>query len=446
MKSDNKMDFNDISTYLDNLPVFTPKGVDDGSIKYNLKSIDELLKRVGRPDKKIKIIHIAGTNGKGSTGIFLRNILSASGYKTGSFTSPELIRFDEQIRVDGKVIGENNSARIISKLKGVAEQMMHENLQYPSKFELLFAAAMVYFEEQKCDYAVLECGLGGTNDATNVIDVPYLAVITDIDIDHTSILGNTKEEIAHHKAGIIKKGGTVLAIEGALEVNKVLSERAKEVGAKIEFTSSEDIIQENSIITNLDGQRFKARGIDGEIRMSMLGTYQIRNAALAIRASQILKEKGTEGIDVNSIIEGILRAKNPCRFEVVKKKPYIIIDGAHNTGGVRELVKSISKFFPGEKIIFIAGILEDKEYAKMLKVISPYAEIIYTVKPESIRALGAEELANVAKNLGIKALACSTYEDAIETALKEANGRPICVFGSLYFVGRIRELVIRMKG
>lgn len=446
MKSDNKMDFNDISTYLDNLPVFTLKGVDEGIIKYNLESIHELLKRVGRPDKKIKIIHIAGTNGKGSTGIFLRNILSASGYKTGSFSSPELIRFDEQISIDGKVISENNSARIISKLKGVAEQMMQENLQYPSKFELLFAASMVYFEEQNCDYAVLECGLGGTNDATNVIDAPYLAVITDIDIDHTSILGRTKEEIAHHKAGIIKKGGTVLAIKGQLEVNKVLSERAKEVGAGIEFISQKKLILENSIKTSLDEQRFKAIGIEGEIIMSMLGTYQIRNAALAIRASQVLKEKGTKGIDDNSIIEGISRAKNPCRFEIIKKNPYIIIDGAHNTGGVRELVKSISKFFPDEKIIFIAGILEDKEYNKMLQIISQYAGMIYTVRPESIRALGAEELANFAKNIGIKALPCNTYEDAIENALKEANGRPVCVFGSLYFVGRIRELIIRMKG
>lgn len=446
MKSDNKMDFNDIITYLDNLPVFTPKGVYEGIIKYNLESIRELLKRVGRPDKKIKIIHIAGTNGKGSTGIFLRNILSASGYKTGSFSSPELIRFDEQISIDGKVISEKDSARIISNLKSVAEQMMQENLQYPSKFELLFAAAMAYFEEQKCDYAVIECGLGGTNDATNVIDVPYLAVITDIDIDHTSILGNTKEEIANHKAGIIKKGGTVLATLGPKEVNEVLSERAKEVGAGIEFISPKELILENSIKTSLDEQRFKAIGIEGEIIMSMLGTYQIRNAALAIRASQVLKEKGTKGIDVNSIKEGILRAKNPCRFEIVKNNPYIIIDGAHNTSGVRELVKSIRKFFPDEKIIFIAGILEDKEYNKMLQIISPYAEMIYTVKPESIRALGAEELANFAKNIGIKALPCNTYEAAIETALKEANGRPVCVFGSLYFVGRIRELIIRMKG
>ena len=446
MKSDKEMNFEETSKYLDNLPIFTPKGVNDGSIKYNLVSIAELLKRVGRPDKKIKTIHIAGTNGKGSTGIFLRNILTASGYKTGSFSSPELIRFDEQISIDGKVISEKDSARIISNLKGVAEQMMQENLQYPSKFELLFAAAMVYFEEQKCDYAVIECGLGGTNDATNVIETPYLALITDIDIDHTSILGRTKEEIARHKAGIIKKGGTVLANWGSPEVNKVLSERAKEVGAGIEFISSEEIIHENTISTNLEGLRFKAIGIGGEIRMSMLGTYQIRNAALAIRASQVLKEKGTKGIDGNSIIEGISLAKNPCRFEIIKKNPYIIIDGAHNTGGVRELVNSISKYFPGEKIIFIAGILEDKEYNKMLKDISPYAEIIYTVRPESMRALSAEELANSAKTLGIEAIPCRTYEDAIDTALKESKGRPICVFGSLYFVGRIRKLMIGMKG
>lgn len=438
------MNLAEASKYLDNLPSFTAKGVRDGKISYNLLAIRELLKRLGNPSHGMKIVHIAGTNGKGSTAIYLSNILEAGGYRIGVFSSPELISFDEQIKINGEIIPNGDTARIISQIKEISLEMAKENMPCPSKFEIIFATALQYFKEEKCDAVILECGLGGTNDATNAIGTPMLSLITDIDFDHTALLGNTLREIAGHKAGIIKSKGKALAIAGSNEVEEVLRKRAKEVDAELEFVNISSYCSSIKREKNMSGQSFEVKDIDGRIYTKMLGGYQIRNAGLAIRASKELRKNGFEFSD-DDIKCGISKAINPCRFELISKNPYIIIDGAHNLGGVKELTKSLGSIFSGEKLIFISGILRDKEYMKMLKTILPYVQFLYAVKPESERALEAEKLAEKALEIGIKAVACESYEEAIDSAISKANGKPICIFGSLYFAGRIRELIISGK-
>lgn len=433
------LNFEEALKYIENLPTFSPEGVSKGKMSYDLDGIRELVSRVKNPEQDLKIIHIAGTNGKGSTGTYLRNILTNSGYKTGHFSSPELIRFDEQISINGKTIREEDTTRILNRLKMVAEEMMAENLAYPSKFELILTMAFIYFAEENCDFVILECGLGGTNDATNIIGTPEIAVITDIDFDHTSILGNTLGEIASHKAGIIKQGGTALSVVQESEAKEVITARTGEVDAKLHFVTDEPEIIERS----LEGQSFKLKGYTRAFHTRLLGLYQIKNALLAIRAAEILEEKASAMIGEENIREGILKTRYPCRFELISKEPNIIVDGAHNTGGVQSLADSLNICFPGKKALMIAGVLADKDYKEMLGIISPFAKRLLAVKPISTRALPEERLAEAAIECGIDSEACKNYEEAVRKAMSEEDSDGlICIFGSLYCVGMIRELIL----
>lgn len=437
------VNFKEAEGYIENLPTFTPEGVKKGKLTYDLDGIGELLRRVGNPERRLKVIHIAGTNGKGSVGTYIRNIITAGGYRAGHFSSPELIRFDEQISIDGKIINEEETSRILGQLKTIAEEMVADNLAYPSKFELILATALIYFKDENCDFVVLECGLGGTNDATNIIETPELAVITKIGIDHTSILGKSLSEIAGHKAGIIKRDGRVVSAPQDVAVREVLEARAAEVSAELIFAAGDPNVTERS----LGGQTFTLEGFEGSIKTRMLGTYQVGNAVLALRAATLLREKSADKISEESIKKGIYNASYPCRFELISKEPYIVVDGAHNEDGARSFVESLSAYFPGRKTLMIAGVLADKNYKKMLQILAPLSEGIYAVEPGSVRALPGEKLAEAAKECGIAAEPCEDYSAAVRKAMDEAGKDGlICVLGSLYCAGRIRELMIQERG
>lgn len=370
----------------------------------------EFMDALGHPELDMHFIHIAGTNGKGSVAAFVSSILQAASFaseksfKVGLFTSPHLIDYTERIQIDGVHIPREEVTRIGQSLLGMELKLE------PTMFDYWLAMAIIYFKEQQVDYVVLETGLGGAKDSTNGLSqLPEVCAITSIGLEHTQYLGNTLAEIAGEKAGIIKPGVPVVIGQMNDEASEVIEARADEMGCILH----------------------RATTVDKDVKLGLFGGYQRKNAAVAIEIIKCLPL----AVDNQTIATGLANARWPGRMDIISEDPFILIDGAHNPSGVRALADSLMGEFPKIKFSFIMAVMADKDYVEMAKIISPIAQRIYTVTIDYSRALQAETLAEDLKNIGIDAVACENYKDAINRASAQDN--PIIVMGSLYFIGEV---------
>ena len=403
-----------------------------------------MLEKLNHPEEGISYIHVAGTNGKGSVAAFLCSILKEAGLKTGMFTSPHLIDFEERIRIDGELISKEDVHRLGNKL------LSEEFGVQPTMFDYCLSMALLYFKEQQCDVIVLETGLGGKYDSTNAVGTPAVSVITKIGFDHMAILGNTLVEIAGEKAGIIKKGTKLVCESQDAEVEEVFKEKAEQTGVdKIEIIATEKIQIK-------DHQTFSAYGHE-DLKMQMLGLHQFENATAAILAAEFYltdylytklkeefkteqerKEKVRQQIK-QAVRDGIAAAKWPGRMEVLMQHPFFMVDGAHNAHGVTALRKSLESLFPGEKFHFLMGVMADKDYVDMIQELLPLALDFTTVTVEYSRSLEAKELAECIEKMGVKASCRASLKEAM-SEITDARKEKTIAFGSLYFVGEIEEM------
>ena len=394
-----------------------------------LSRTQELLQRLGDPQKTLKFIHIAGTNGKGSTAAMLDSILRAAGYRSGLYTSPFITCFNERMQVNGEMISDDELAEITEQVKPHAEAMA----DHPTEFELVTAIAMVYFARHACDIVVLEVGLGGELDSTNVIDTPEAAVICNIGYDHMEVLGDTLEEIASAKAGIIK-GGDAVIYRGADSVEAVFAERCKATGATLHKADFDGL---HLLRSSFEGQVFDC-GERKALELQLLGQHQLRNAAVVLATVDVLTKKGWS-ISEEQLRAGLKSVTWPGRFELLRKDPVFIVDGGHNPQCIEALAKNIADYLPGMEITGLTGVMADKDYADMYRIVAPYITRFVTVTPCNPRALPAEKLAEALSRYEKPVTACATVAEGVRTAIAQtAPNGAVVAFGSLYMVGDIR--------
>jgi len=393
--------------------------------KPGLDRIEELCGALGHPEKELKFVHVAGTNGKGSFCSMLESILRNAGYKTGLYTSPYIKEFNERMRVMGENIDNATLARITERVRPVADSMKDK----PTEFELITAIAFEYFKESGCEVVVLEAGMGGRLDSTNVIRNPLLSVITGIALDHTAFLGDTTEKIAKEKAGIIKDGAPVLyggVDDGAA---RVIEEVANKLGSEYTRVDYGNLSVRSA---TLDGTLFDF-GNYKNVNISLLGLYQPRNASVVLSAVDILRKRGLE-ISDEAVRKGLKDAKWPARFEVVCDTPLIIFDGAHNPDGITSATRSIRHYFGERGVFVLTGVLKDKDYDFIAGELATVAKRAFTLTPDSPRALSAEEYSEVLKLKGVDATPYPTISEAFLAAKDAAarTGMPLVCLGSLY--------------
>ena len=398
--------------------------------KPGLGRITELMDLLGNPQNDLQFIHVAGSNGKGSTSAMLSSILTYAGYRTGLFTSPHLCRYNERIKINNIDISDDELCSVAEKVS-VAVKQMHEE---PTEFERFTAIALLYFQMCACDIVVLEVGLGGRLDSTNVIKAPVLSVITNIGLEHTELLGDTLEKIATEKAGIIKSGSDVVLYEQSAEVEKVIRRKCEVFHCGLTVT---DHTQEQLEQMDMTGQIFSYRKRKS-LRLNLLGMYQFHNAAVVLDAVDALNQRGFS-VSEEAVAEGLSRVVWPARMELLGKDPLFLLDGAHNPQCAEALAEALSMLTPEKKAVFITGVLADKDYPAMLAKTIPFAGHCICVTPKSDRALPAEQLSNYLKSQGIDATAAKCIDDAILMALEMAQGEIIVAFGSLYMAGEIRS-------
>ena len=404
------------------------EGVSYLGVKPGLERVSALLGRLGHPERKTRFVHVAGTNGKGSTSVMTASALSACGYKTGLYTSPHLARVNERMRLDGAEIPDGEFARVVSALASAAEGLTEPC----TEFELLTAAALLWFAEAGADIAVLEVGMGGRFDATNVIPRSECAVITNIGLDHTAVLGDTVEAIAAEKAGIFK-GGRAVSYEQPESVAAVLRSAAAKTGTELTFA---DFSKIEPLSDSVEGQRFRFEGEEYSIRL--LGAHQLKNAAVALTALDALRAAGWD-IPTEAAQKGLASAVWPARFELVGRSPLFVVDGGHNPQCVAATAAAIREYLPGGQCVILMGVLADKDWRAMLDTLSTVAEGFVCVTPDSPRALPAAELGAEIMRRGLHAEVCSSVPEAVEAAKALAGpDGAVCSVGSLYMSGAVR--------
>ncbi len=411
------MTYDQAKAYLASCTAFSVTDIEKGKRTLGLATIKEILTHLDKPHHNLSFIHVAGTNGKGSTVAFLHEILVAQGYKTGVFTSPYLYEYPEMMKVNHTCISKEQFAMYCHQIQEICVQ--HQIA--PSEYEVLFAIALLYFKNEQCDYVILETCLGGLNDVTNCIPFCKMALFTPIGYDHTQILGNTLTSIATHKAGILKEKCQAISTHQAQEVVTVLQKQAKITHSMLSFTNRATNIQYTSTQTTFDYKDFK------HLTIGLKGKFQVENAVLAIEAACQL------GISDESIYKGLAQARWMARFEWIRENPPLILDGSHNLQGVNSLVESLQTYLPNTKIVFVVGVLKDKNYKDMMLRVKPLAKEFLCVDIDNPRALAKEDLCAYLSSIGCKA---RTIEDLDE--LLQYN-QPVCVFGSLYYIGHVRK-------
>ena len=447
--------------------------------KLGLSRTEELLRLLGNPQKQLRFVHVAGSNGKGSTCAMVERILREAGYVTGFYPSPYIEDFRERIQVCGEYITEEALCRITARVRDAADSME----DHPSQFEIITAIGLLYFAEKNCNIVVLEVGLGGIFDSTNVIDAPEVAVITNIGLEHTEYLGNTLAEIARNKCGIIKSGADVVCYENAAEVMDVVRRVCEEKGCPLHIARYSRI---QLIEKGLEGQTFRflhdqapasqdiAISADEPLRLGLLGEYQLHNAATALTIVEALRGRGWK-IPQEAVCQGLAEVRWPARFEVLSRHPLFILDGGHNPQCAEALAESIREYLPdrnsdltdresdlpgrkadlGKKAVFLMGMLADKDYRAVIDIISPFAAGFVCLTPDSPRALPAEKLAAELQERGFYAKPCGTAAEGIKEALSlavrlggrgcgtedtsEEGALPVVSFGSLYMAGAVRS-------
>lgn len=404
-----------------------------GKTKLGLSRTRQLLEMLGNPQKNLKFVHVAGSNGKGSTCAFMASVLKKAGYKTGLYTSPYLQEFSERIKINDVNISGIRLTEVTEKVKSFAEEME----DHPTQFELITAIAMLYFYEENVDIVVLEVGMGGEFDSTNIIDSPLVAVITNVGLEHTEYLGDTIEEIAKTKSGIIKPGSNVVLYDGDERVSNVVLEKAQSVGADFVKCDFEKI---EIVYSKLSGQKFIYKDKAYSIRLA--GEHQIKNCVVAIEAIEVLRRLGFS-VSENALAEGLEETRWPARLEVLSEEPLFILDGGHNPQCAGALTKALRDLLGNQKFTFIVGILADKNYEEVFDILMPFANRFICLTPENPRAMKAEDLA---KFLNSKGASAEYFDDndsklAVEKAIRKSfeleSG--VIAFGSLYMAGLIRD-------
>ena len=394
-----------------------------------LERIQALLDAMGNPERKCKFVHVTGTNGKGSTCAMVASILRKAGYKTGLYTSPYLIRFNERIQINGEQISDADICELTEYVKPFAESIFER----PTEFEMVTAIGFEYFARHKCDIVVCEVGMGGEFDATNVIPAPEAAVICNIGLDHTEVLGDTLEKIASAKAGIIKPGCDAVLYRERPSVEAVFEERCKALNAPLHKADFDSL---HLLSHSLEGQVFDWERFHA-LRLPLLGEHQLHNAAVALTTARVLQKRGWKITD-EQIREGIESVRWPGRFELMRKDPMFIIDGGHNPQCIEALVKNIRDYLPGRELTVLTGVLGDKDFHCMYRDVAQYAKEFITITPANARALTAEKLADYLRQFGKPVTACDVVADGVRLAIEHAgkDGVVLC-YGSLYMIGDI---------
>lgn len=410
---------------------------------YGLERTVRLLELLDNPQNKIKTIHIAGTNGKGSTTAMISKILMGNGYKVGMYTSPFLEEFEERIQINRVNIPKEKLATLMDELKIAVDKVIEEGYNHPTEFEIITCLMFLHFYKEKVDFAVIEVGLGGRLDSTNVI-TPILSIITSISYDHTNILGNTLSEIAGEKAGIIKPNVPVVIFPQEEDVLQVIKTKCEKLKSSLYIVNSTDGELIDIVQMEKPYQKVKIKGEinNYNVNLPLLGEHQILNLALAIKGIEVLEKYNKVEISREILEESLKDVTWNGRLEVMKKSPFIVIDGAHNIQGITKLKENIEKYFKYENIYLILGILADKDVEEMIKVITPMAKEIYTVTPNSVRAELALDLRDEVVKYNKNCIAFEEYEDALEKSLESANDEDIIIVsGSLYMIGGMRTLI-----
>jgi len=406
--------------------------------KPGLERTEALLKKLGNPEKTLRFIHVAGTNGKGSFCSMLSSILIEAGYRVGTYTSPYILRFNERMKINGNDIPDETLAELTEKIRPIAESMEEK----PTEFELITAIAMQYFNEEKCDVVVLECGMGGRLDSTNVIETPILSVITGIALDHTAFLGDTIEKIAAEKAGIIKSGRPIVFCGKDEDAKRVIREKADSLSAPFHTVDRSGL---KILKSDLDGTFFSWKGY-GDLFLPLLGTYQPENAQNVLYAAELLNEEGFS-ISDNAIKVGLSKVKWPARYEVVSKNPLILCDGGHNPEGIESAVSSTKLYFGDKKVLVVTGVMADKDHEYMCKCICSIADEVFCITPENPRALKGEAYAAEFRAQGVRAEHADSPKEALSLAMKKAKkeDKAILCVGSLYMYGQIIEALQQLQ-
>lgn len=400
------MNYAEARVYLDEVSKY-------GSV-LGLENMRELLDRLGNPQDDLKFIHISGTNGKGSVLAYLSTILSGAGYRTGRYISPTLFSYRERIQVDEQKIEKESLARHVTAIAKAIDEMKAENAGNPTAFEVETALAFLYFKEKDCDIVVLETGLGGALDATNIIKTTVMEVIAPISMDHMEFLGDTLEKIAMQKAGIIKPHTSVVSASQEADAKKVLANVCKENRCSMYMV---DPTQITDVIYDVDEQQFSYKNWK-DIKITLAGSYQILNAALALEGVEELRRLGYHLTD-EQVRKGLYRAVWCGRFTLLSKNPAVIIDGAHNPGAAKELKHSLDLYFKGKNLYYIFGVFQDKDYQEVIRLTAPMAKHIITVQtPGNPRALPANELKEAVHLVNPSVEAAQSIQEAVKKVYK----------------------------
>lgn len=428
------MNYEEAREYLDQ--------VSKGGSVLGLDNMRELLKRLGNPQDSLKFVHISGTNGKGSVLAYLSTVFKEAGYRTGRYISPTLFSYREKIQVNEKFIGREDLSRLTEKVKAAAEEMQNCAAGDPTIFEIETALAFLYFVEQKCDIVILETGLGGALDATNVITTPVMEVIASISMDHMEFLGDTLGKIAYQKAGIIKPDTSVVSAMQQPEAMEVICNVCRERDCTFQAVDPEQI---KDISYGYEGQSFSYKNWEN-IKISLMGSYQIKNAVLALEAINALRKLGYDLKD-RAVYQGMKKAIWKGRFTLISKDPVILMDGAHNPAAAEELVRSLKLYYAGKKFYYVFGMFRDKDYAQVIRLTAPMAEHIITVQtPGNPRALPAAELKEAVAEVNPSVEAAESLHMAVNQVMERIDSDSVVViFGSLSFLGEAEMAVNRYK-
>ena len=411
-----------------------------------LDAITELLSRIGSPENRLKFIHIGGTNGKGSTAAYLASILTEAGYKVGRFISPVVEEYEECIQISSRqyenhtrCISKESIASHLTRIQEVCNEMKQEGFAHPTIFEVETVMAMLEFVEKQCDIVILEVGLGGRLDATNVIQNVLCSVIASISMDHMQYLGDTIEKIASEKAGIIKDNTPVVSYPQVKEVREVLEGAAAKSNSPFYEVKKEQAVK---ICPTMKGSTFYLDSEEDEpYFIPLLGKHQVYNALVAIKVCKVLNGRGYD-INREAIRLGLSKSSWFGRLSVVKEHPYVIVDGAHNPDAAEQLSAAVNTYFPGQKGIFVMGVFVDKEYEKILEIMAPFAKTIITVTPDNPRALASSDLQQTAMKYCDEVIDGKTVKAGLTLAVSMAEKSDyILCFGSLSFLGEIHKLI-----
>ncbi|WP_245157243.1 bifunctional folylpolyglutamate synthase/dihydrofolate synthase [Anaerovorax sp. IOR16] len=429
--------------------------------KLGLERMITLMEYLGNPQDKLKAIHVAGTNGKGSVCRYLYSVLLQNGYGVGLYTSPYLEKFTERMECNGELISEQDLASCTEEVLIQVDRLISDGFESPTEFEVITAIAFLYFWKKRVDYVVLEVGLGGRGDSTNIIQNPLITVITSISFDHMEYLGDTLEKIAFEKAGIIKEDAPIVCNVKDAAATEVIASIAKKKNALFynadRFSSNKQFNNKNGddgytkavhnvIIknTSMDAYHFSAE-IMGEnyedVMLSMIGEHQVENALCALTVLEILKKEDIMSLSQKMILKGMLQAKQIGRLEVLQKNPFVIIDGAHNDAGAKALSDSLQKHFKGKKILLFIGMLADKEVDKMINDFAKTGAVLVATEPDNPRKLRAEDLCLKVNKAGFDCKVGGLPKNAVQYAKEKQTDFDVIVFaGSLYLIGKIREI------